>query len=289
MVTEADLELPDGRTLHYYTGKNETDGNGAAADSADARTAVFWHHGTPNVGSPPEPLFAAAAEHGLHWVSYDRPGYGGSSPHLDNVASAAADVAAIADALGLERFAVLGHSGGGSRALACGALLPDRVLGVVSVSSPAPHDAQGLDWYAGWSKSGTAEQRAATAGRAALEDFLEHAEFDMDDFTPADQAALGGRWDWVADVAGKAMEAGPAAMIDDLLAAAMPWGFDVADMSVPVLILHGECDRMVPSAHGRWLAARCPAAELRITPDDGHISVLDHAPAALEWLGRLIS
>ena len=156
---------------------------------------------------------------------------------------------------------MLGHSGGGPRALACGALLPDRVLGVVSVSSPAPHDAQGLDWYAGWSTSGTAEQRAATAGRAALEDFLEHAEFDMDDFTPADQAALGGRWDWVASVAGKAMEAGPAAMIDDLLGAAMPWGFDVADMPVPVLILHGEVTgwSRARTAGGSRRAVRAPS------------------------------
>jgi len=283
MVTEADLGLPDGRTLHYY----DTAGNGAAADSPHASAAVFWHHGTPNVGSPPEPLFAAAAGQGFHWVSYDRPGYGGSSPHPDqDVASAAADVAAIADALGLGRFAVVGHSGGGPRALACGALLPDRVIGVVSMSAPAPHQAEGLDWFAGWSKNGTAEQRAAAGGRAALEDYVEHAEFDMDDFTAGDQEALYGRWAWVGRVAGQAMAAGPAAMIDDLLAAARPWGFDVADTAVPVLVVHGGADLMVPSAHGRWLATRCPGAELRITPDDGHITVLDHAPAALDWLSR---
>jgi len=63
--TEADLELSDGRTLHVYD---------AAADGADDRLAVFWHHGTPNLGAPPEPLFAAAAEHGIRWVSHDRPG-----------------------------------------------------------------------------------------------------------------------------------------------------------------------------------------------------------------------
>jgi pimeloyl-ACP methyl ester carboxylesterase len=285
MVTEGDLELPDGRTLHYY----DTSGNGDVGDSLDGTTGVFWHHGTPNVGSPPEPLFAAAAEHGLHWVSYDRPGYGGSSPYPDqDVASAAGDVAAIADALGLSRIAVLGHSGGGPRALACGAMLPDRVVGVVSMSAPAPHQAEDLDWFEGWGSFGTGEQRAAAAGRAALADYLEHAEFDMDDnFTAADQEALDSRWAWVGQVAAQAVEAGPAAMIDDLLAAARPWGFDVADLAVPVLIVHGGADRMVPSAHGQWLAARCPGAELQITPDDGHITVLDHAPAALEWLSRL--
>lgn len=73
-------------------------------------------------------------------------------------------------------------------------------------------------------------------------------------------------------------------MVDDLLAGAQPWGFAPADITVPVLILHGDQGRMVPSAHGEWLAAHCPAAELRLAPDAGHITVLDSAPAALEWL-----
>jgi hypothetical protein len=64
VVTEADLELSDGRTLHCYDTRE---------DESDARVAIFWHHGTPNVGSPPEPLFPAAAENGLRWVCYDRP------------------------------------------------------------------------------------------------------------------------------------------------------------------------------------------------------------------------
>jgi pimeloyl-ACP methyl ester carboxylesterase len=276
VMTEADLELSDGRTLHYY----DTRG-----DEPDARVAVFWHHGTPNVGSPPEPLIPAAAGIGLRWVSYDRPAYGGSSPDPGrDIASAAADVAAIADALGIGRFTVLGHSGGGPHALACGALLPERVIAVVSVSATAPFDAEGLDWFAGWSRSGVTEQRAALAGRAALEAYLPSAEFDPETFTPDDQTALEGRWSWLAGVAGQAMEQGPEGMVDDLLAGAKAWGFAPADISVPVLIQHGDSDRMVPSAHGEWLAAHCPTAELRLVADAGHITVLDSAPAALEWL-----
>jgi pimeloyl-ACP methyl ester carboxylesterase len=73
------------------------------ADGAEGRLAVVWHHGTPNLGAPPEPLLPAAAERGIRWVSYDRPGYGGSTPHPGHdVASAAADVASVADALGIE-------------------------------------------------------------------------------------------------------------------------------------------------------------------------------------------
>jgi len=275
-VTEADVELSDGRTLHYYDTRE---------DESDTRVAVFWHHGTPNVGSPPEPLFPAAAENGLRWVSYDRPAYGGSSPNPGrDVASAVADVAAIADALSIGRFAAVGHSGGGPHALACGALLPERVIAVVSMSAPAPFDAEGLDWFAGWSRSGVAEQHAALAGRAALEAYLPTAEFDPQTFTADDQSALEGRWSWLAGVAGQAMEKGDEGMVEDLLASAQAWGFAPADITVPVLILHGGQDRMVPRTHGEWLAAHCPTAELRLAPGAGHITVLDSAPAALEWL-----
>jgi pimeloyl-ACP methyl ester carboxylesterase len=80
-------------------------------------------------------------------VSYDRPGYGGSTPQPGrDVASAATFTAAIADALGIEQFAVMGHSGGAPHALACGARLADRVVAVVSVAALAPFGAEGLDW-----------------------------------------------------------------------------------------------------------------------------------------------
>src|SRR5262245_4537404 len=215
VLLEADLELSDGRTLHYYDTR---------ADEADSRVPVFWHHGTPNVGAPPEPLFAAAAANGLRWVSYDRPAYGGSSPNpTRDIASAARDVAAIADALGIDRFATMGHSGGGPHALACAALLPDRVIAAVSASAPAPFGAEGLDWFAGWSRSGVAEQRAALAGREALEAYLPTAEFDPETFTPEDMAALEGGWAWIDGVVTKAMEQGDEGMVDDLLAAAKDW------------------------------------------------------------------
>jgi pimeloyl-ACP methyl ester carboxylesterase len=79
------------------------------------------------------------------------------------------------------------------------------------------------------------------------------------------------------------LEHGNEAMVEDLLAASRDWGFALADLTVPVLILHGAADAMVPAAHGEWLAAHCPGAELRLIADAGHITVLDSAPAALEW------
>ena len=277
MVTETDLKLGDSRTLHVYD---------TGADDADSRLAVFWHHGTPNIGAPPEPLFAAAARLGIRWVSYDRPGYGGSTPYRDrDVASAADYVSCVADALGTDRFTVMGHSGGGPHALACGALLPECVLGVVSVAGLAPFGAERLEWFAGMAASGVASLRAAADGRAAKERYeASGAEYDPQMFTPEDHAALSDAWSWVLDVVNPAVEAGTDGLIDDDLAYVAPWGFDPARVVVPTLLLHGGRDRVVPSSHGEWLARRCPSAELCLSPDDGHISVLNSGAAAMEWL-----
>src|ERR687898_344772 len=118
MVTETDLELGDGRTLHAYD---------TGAHDANGRLAVFWHHGSPNIGAPPEPLFSVADRLGIRWVSYDRPGYGVATPRPDrDVASAAGDATAVADALGIDRFALMGHSSGGGRRPPRGGRPPHR-------------------------------------------------------------------------------------------------------------------------------------------------------------------
>jgi len=276
VVTETDLELSDGRRLHFY----DTD-----ADDGGARLAVFWHHGTPNIGAPPEPLLPASAERGIRWVSYDRPAYGGSSPDPGrHVASAAADVSQIADALGIPQFAVMGHSGGAPHALACAALLPERVLAAACVSGLAPFDAEGLDWFAGMADAGAAELHAATQGREVLANLLASTEFDPEQFTPADHAALGGPWGWLGAIAGKALEGGLGGMVDDDLAYVAPWRFDPRLVSRPVLLLHGGQDRIAPPSHDDWLARHVPSAELWLRPEDGHISVLSSGVAALDWI-----
>lgn len=275
-VIEHTLVLADGRELHYYD----------TAPSSAADLAVVWFHGTPNLGEPPQPLFAAAAERGIRLVSYDRPAYGGSTEQSGrDVSSAARDVAAAVDALGIRRFAVLGHSGGGPHALACAALMPDRVVAAVDVSGTAPHGGEGLDYFAGINPGGEAELRAAVIGREALAKCLESAEFDPEMFTPADHAALEGAWAWLGGIAGKALEGGLTGMIDDDLAYVRPWGFDPAEIDVPVLICHGDQDRVVPPAHSRWLAERIASAELRVYEGDGHVSVLESAAVpALDWI-----
>jgi pimeloyl-ACP methyl ester carboxylesterase len=274
-VLERNLDLEDGRTLHVY----DTGPAGAG------ELAVFWHHGTPNVGPPPAPLLPTSARLTVRWVSHDRPGYGGSTALRGrDVASVAGDVASVADALGIDRFAVMGHSGGGPHALACAALLTERVVGAVSVSGLAPYDAEGLDWYAGMTDSGVDSLRAAAAGREAKERYeAAGVEYDQE-FTPADRAALSGPWSWLDTVTGPDAGAGLEGLVDDDLAFVCPWGFDPAAVIAPTLLLHGSRDRIVPAAHSAWLAHRCASAELRLGRDDGHISILESAESALEWL-----
>lgn len=268
------MTLAHGRVLHAYE-----------ADGPAEHLPVMWLHGTPNIGAPPTPLFEPAARLGLRWVSYDRPGYGGSTarPGRD-FASAAADVACVADALGIERLAVMGHSSGGPHALACGALLPTRVYAVVSVSGLAPYGADGLDWFAGMARPAAASLRAAAEGREVKESHLASAPDEDPGFVPADDEAFAGEWGWFLEVVRPAIAAGPTGLIDDDLANVAPWGFDVGSATAPVLLQHGVDDQMIPIGHAEWLAQRCPTAELRRYPGDGHISVMRHAVEALEWL-----
>jgi len=276
IMREVDLSTTAGRVLHAYD---------VGPTGSSDELVVLWHGGTPNTGAPPEPLFEIARSLGLRWIGYDRPSYGGSSPHRGaTVASAAADAGRVADQLGIERFAVLGSSGGGPRALACAALLSDRVPAAVTISSPAPWPAAGLDYFAGMSKGSVRELRAAAQGRAELEQVLAANEFDPESFIAADYAALEGNWSWFGGIVQAATVDGPDGMIEDDLGTMSPWGFDPAQITVPTLIMHGADDRMVPSSHAEWLAAHCPTADLRLLSGEGHVSVLNHAPEALEWL-----
>jgi pimeloyl-ACP methyl ester carboxylesterase len=275
-MREFDVDAGDGRVLHGYdvgtTGRRD-------------ELTLLWHHGTPNIGSPPEPLFNAAAALGIRWIGYDRPGYGGSTSRPGaSVAAAADDAVLIADRLGVDTFAVLGHSGGGARALACGARLPERVIAVVSISSPAPWPAEDLDYFAGMSTGSVRQLHAAIQGRDELAAVLADAEFDPESFTAADEEALGGEWAWFDGIVNAATANGLGGMIDDDVAAMAPWGFDLGRITAPTLVVHGTADRMVPSSHGRWLAHRCPTAKLWLPDGDGHISVLTSAPAALAWV-----
>jgi pimeloyl-ACP methyl ester carboxylesterase len=232
------------------------------------------------------PVVGLAAARGIRSITYARPRYGDSTPRPDrDVASAAGDVAAIADALGIGRFAVMGYSGGGPHALACAAVLQDRVLATVTLASVAPCTDE-FDWFGGMARPEAL--RSARQGREARARFAETEEFDPDIFTAADWDALRGEWRVVGDDAGAAGPAGTEGLIDDDVAFAGPWGCDPGRISTPVLLVQGGEDRVIPRSHGESLLRRTPTAELWLRPRDGHVSVLRAVPVALDWLVETI-
>ena len=275
---ELDVVVGGGRTVRCYdTGE------------ADAALTVVWHHGTPQTGRLLEPVVRAAAGRGIRVVSCARAGYPGTDELPGRtVADAAADVVAVARRLGLERYIAVGASGGGPHALACAALDAQHVAGVVTFAGIAPLRgdpaclAEG-DWFAGMmSPQGL---RSALNGRAARAAYGETAEFDPASFVDVDYAALKAEWSVLGADAGAG--SGASGEVDDDVAFVSPWGLDLDEVRCPVLIVQGGRDRVVPSAHGEWFAARLAHAELWRRPDDGHIAVLRALPEALDWAGGL--
>lgn len=250
---------------------------------------VIHHHGSPSCGLlPPEVLEAAAARE-LRIVSYDRPGYGESTRLPGRLmAHAAADVAAIADQLGIERFATMGVSGGGSHTLACAALLSDRVVACACVSGAAPFDAEGLDYFAGMGEMNAEEINIIKQGSEAHIAWLREFDNEMRSATPeqlreqmhtllspVDRDAL---TDKVAEYLHasfvEATKAGVEGWSDESFAGYEPWGFDLTTIGVPTSVWHGGQDRFVPVTHGRWVAERIPGCDLHIHEELGHISLI---------------
>jgi len=265
------LEHPDGRTVRVHD--SEHDGpNGT----------ILWHHGTPQTGALLDPVLDAATARGLRLLSYGRPSYGGSAPLPGrDVASAASDVALIVDGLEIDSIATLGASGGGPHAIACAALLPERVWAVAVFASPAPFD--DATWFDGMAGDG-AGLRAAQAGRTAREAHAETAVWDPTTFTADDESALEHEWRSLGEDVGRAAEFGGDGEIADDLAFIAPWGCDLAAVKAPVLVVQGGSDRVIPAAHADRLVRQLPNAELWMRPRDSHVSIMRTLPLAMDWL-----
>jgi pimeloyl-ACP methyl ester carboxylesterase len=260
---------------------------------------ILVSYGTPNSRHLYGGWIADAEKKGIRLIGYDRPGYGGSTalPGHD-VASAAADVRAIAEALGHDRLGIWGISGGGPYALACAALLPDIAVAVAAVASVAPYGIDGFDYFAGMGELNADDIRLYFSDpeacrrdtREAREKALtatpeQFAEEIKSLLSPPDARALTGDLAvWLTESQKDGLSASDQGWWDDGVAHVASWGFDLADIRVPVKIWHGCQDQMVPVQHGQWLAANIPGAEADISDRDGHLTMIGRIGEIHDWL-----
>jgi pimeloyl-ACP methyl ester carboxylesterase len=273
------FETPDGRTLAYATW----------GDPGDFPVLVL--HGTPGCRLERWPDEEVYRRLQVFIVTHDRPGYGQSTRRPGRrIVDEVDDVAALADHLGFERFGVTGGSGGGAHSLACAARLPDRVVRAACVVGVAPFGDPGLaedDWLAGMDPENIKEFGWAKAGEETLMRELEalHAEiavrvaddpsavlgdFDLSD---ADRKELTRkeRMQVIRESWAEHSVRGLGGWADDDLAHIRPWGFDVGEIELPVLVRYGATDVLVPPAHGEWLAAHVPGCIVKVDDAAGHL------------------
>jgi pimeloyl-ACP methyl ester carboxylesterase len=275
------LQTNDGRTLAF------------AVWGDPSGFPIMSLHGTPGCRLQRWPHEELYQQLGVCVVTHDRAGYGRSTRrHGRSVADAVDDVIAIADELGFDRFGVTGGSGGGPHALACAALRPDRVVRATSSVGEAPCGDGGLEhdeWVEGMDPENVKEFGLALAGEeAALTEYVEAQQAQVEARVAVDPSTVLDDYD-LSD-SDRAQLARPEVMqilreataewafngvggwVDDDLAFTRPWGFDVSNIAVPVLIIYGSADVLVPPGHGGWLAAHVPGCIVKIE-EGGHLGV----------------
>jgi len=283
---EGAAKAKDGRTLAYVE------------HGPDGGAPVIGCHGTPGSRFARNPDPGLYERHGVRMVMYDRPGYGLSDPQAGrSIAAAAADVEALADDLGFDRFAVVGGSGGAPHALACGALLGDRVIRVGALVTPAPSDAPDFDFFTDLAEINVKEFGAALEGPDAIEahlwPYVDQLRSDPDgvldeiaaELPEVDRAILA-RPDFRAIIRESFVEAvrqGVRGWADDDLAFAKPWGFEPEDVEAEVRLWQGELDVLAPRNHGEYVAGRLPNARFELLEGGGHFLVEEWG-IVLDWL-----
>ncbi|WP_265444745.1 alpha/beta fold hydrolase [Flexivirga meconopsidis] len=270
------IKLPDGRDLDIRI-----------SGAADGPVLLF-HHGTPGSLLPRSAMVESAKERGIRLVTYSRAGYGDSARKPGrSVADIADDAAAILDHLGVEKAMTAGWSGGGPHALATGALLPDRITGILSIAGVGPYDEPDLAFLEGMGEGNHVEFNAAAEGEEALRRVLEPMRAELADAKPADiiaelssllpdvdRAVITDKTgDEVAANFAEALKNGVDGWADDDLAFTQPWGFELGSITVPTFVWQGSLDLMVPFAHGQWLAANIPGATAHLVDGEGHLSI----------------
>lgn len=274
--------LSDGRTIQW------------SERGSPGGDPVLFFHGCPDTRRASWSAHFAAFDAGIRLVAANRPGYGASTPAAPAYQRVVADALELADALGFDRFGVIGMSVGGTFALACAALAPDRVTRAALVATPGeaprmepPYPREDLDKagrrFFDSLASGSAEDNVE---RIRPEFLAWRAGLAPDD---PDDAALAARWldslpreDRVlvdgpaADVAAAAREAigVPDGYLADAALVFAPWPFRVEDVSCPVTLWYGEHDANAPPRNGTWLADHLPDATLHVLPGLGHLESL---------------
>jgi pimeloyl-ACP methyl ester carboxylesterase len=278
---------PDGRTVSVE------------CTGAPDGKPVFLLHGTPGGRNGPRPRGIFLYRLGIRLISYDRPGYPGSKRKPGRtVADAATDVAAIADHFGIDRFSVVGRSGGAPHALACAALLNQPVVCAAALGSLAPYDAEGLDWEAGMTGSNVRAYADALEDLDALEAELDSqaklAKEDSDGLLKLlwpgmvgpDKQVIGdiALRKIIAKVHIQALSGNTNGWIDDVKALSSPWGFEVSEITVPVKLWSGSADVFSPVDHTYWLERHIAGAEAEIQDEKGHFDALETLPRILTWV-----
>jgi pimeloyl-ACP methyl ester carboxylesterase len=266
------VRLPDGRVL------------GVERLGRPGGAPVLAFHGLPGSRLDFLSESRACAQAGVELIAVDRPGFGQSSPEPGRVPlDWARDVAALANALDLGRFAVLGYSAGAKYALACAYALPERVqaAGVVSGSGPPemPGWEEGMiaperlvQWAslhaqplarACWALLGTLARRLPGPVMEGFARSLGGPDRVLADEPRVREALLASLLE--------GLRQGGAATVEDYAIEGRAWGFDPARIEVPVLLWHGVRDDEVPLAHARWLTERIPGAQLEVVEGAGHL------------------
>lgn len=247
---------------------------------------IFWLHGTP--GSRylrhPGDRYERA---GLRVLTYDRPGYGESTRAPGRtVSDSAADVTAIADAFGLDRFGVAGVSGGGPPALAVAALATDRVTRCAAIVCGPPPEADGLDFLADLQEEDRAFWRQASErGEEYLLGEFEEAAAWVRAGMPDLGSGTPGYREMLQEAFGEGVRSGPWGFVDDFLAVTTGWGFAIEDVLAPTRVMLAREDTSVPPSHAAWLSQHLTNGEV-VWVDGDHFGPRDaQEMELLAWVG----
>jgi len=271
--------------------------------SGNQPRALVWFTGTPGGAVPHDEFARQAADRGLRLVLPIRPGYGRSTPRPGRrIIDFVEDVDQVLQHLGIDEVVCAGGSGGGPNSLAMAAALPQCRAAAVLVS-PAPRNAEGLDYYDGMAPSNQEEWLLADQGEDAVRPWIEKARQDLlgasvetfidtfdDAVHPVDREA------WLSPDAPpmgasvqKALECGIEGWLeDDLAMTVLDWGFKLEDVTTPVTFWTGRLDQFVSWRHTVWMAEQVPGSHLHVHGDEGHVSLKHHHfPEILDDVLRL--